>query len=552
MLTDIQIARQAKKRPISDIARDFSIPTDALYAYGPYMAKVDPDKLEHDKKGKLILVTAINPTAAGEGKTTVCIGLADGMREIGKDAMLALREPSLGPVFGIKGGAAGGGYSQVVPMDDINLHFTGDFHAITSANNLLAALVDNHINSGNELGFDRVVWKRCMDMNDRQLRFIVDGLNGRSNGVPREDGFDITTASETMATFCMASDIEDLRKRLERLVVGYTRENKPITAKDVNAVGAMLVLLKQAMQPNLVQTIVNTPALVHGGPFANIAHGCNSIIATHTALKLADYCVTEAGFGADLGAEKFIDIKCRTAGLAPAAIVLVATIRALKSHGGVAKPDLNKENLAALQKGMGNLIKHLETFKNVYGVQPVVAINQFVSDTQAEVDAVTKACADIGVQAIRANVWGEGGKGATELAKVVCDVVDRNSQPSVNFSYPLDIPYAEKIEMIAKKVYGADSVIISETASKQFKQFEKDFPGLPICVAKTQYSLSDNPSLLARPTGFKINVREARVSSGAGFIVVLLGDILTMPGLPKIPSANSIDIDENGEIVGLF
>lgn len=552
MLTDIQIASSAKMRPVTDIAKDLNIPEEAIYSYGPNMAKIDPLKLPENKAGKLILVTAINPTAAGEGKTTVSIGLADGLREIGKNSILALREPSMGPVFGVKGGAAGGGYSQVVPMEEINLHFTGDFHAITTANNLVAALIDNHIQKGNDLGFDRVVWRRCMDMNDRQLRFIVDGLNGKSNGVPREDGFDITTASEMMAAFCLANDLDDLRVRLSRLVLGYTKENKAITAGELGGVGSLMVVLKRALQPNLVQTLINTPAFIHGGPFANIAHGCNSVIATRTAMQLADYTVTEAGFGADLGAEKFLDIKCRMSGLAPSAVVIVATVRALKSHGGVAKADLNAENLDALQKGMGNLIKHIENMKNVWGVQPIVAINKFVSDTDAETKMIVDACAAAGAKAIPANVWGEGGKGAVDLAKAVAEVVDATASPSVNYAYPLDAPYSEKIRAVAQKVYGADDVTFTPQALTQLAQFDDMFPGWPVCMAKTQYSLTDDVKVLGRPTGFNVTIRNARVSSGAGFIVAFCGDIIAMPGLPKVPAAMSIDIDENGETVGLF
>lgn len=551
MLTDIQIATAAQKKPIHDIAKQMNISTDALYSYGPYMAKVDPAKLKQDKKGKLVLVTAINPTPAGEGKTTVSIGLADGMHELGKSVCLALREPSMGPVFGVKGGAAGGGYSQVLPMEEINLHFTGDFHAMTSANNLLAALVDNHIMQGNELGISRVVWRRCMDMNDRQLRNVVDGLGGKAHGVPREDGFDITTASEVMATFCLAEDMDDLRVRLSRLVVGYTREGKPVTAGELNAVGAMLVLLKMAMQPNLVQTIANTPAFVHGGPFANIAHGCNSVVATRTALKLADYVVTEAGFGADLGAEKFLDIKCRSANLQPAAVVIVATVRALKSHGGVAKPDLNKENIEALKLGIPNLLKHIANIKEVYGIPAVVAINKFVSDTDAEIQAVADACKQYGAVAIPCNVWGEGGKGALDLAKTVCDIADKNTG-SMNFAYPLNISYAEKIRAVAQRVYGAKDVTFATGVLAQLEQYDKEFGGWPVCMAKTQYSLSDDPKKLARPEDFTLAIRQARVSSGAGFIVAFCGDIIAMPGLPKVPAANNIDITADGETVGLF
>ncbi len=551
MLTDIQIASAAKMRPVQDIAKDLQIPEDAIYSYGPNMAKIDVDKVPKRQPGKLILVTAINPTAAGEGKTTVSIGLTDGLREIGKNAMIALREPSMGPVFGVKGGAAGGGYSQVVPMEEINLHFTGDFHAITSANNLVAALIDNHIQKGNDLGFDRVVWRRCMDMNDRQLRFVVNGLNGRSNGVPREDGFDITTASEIMATFCLATDLDDLRVRLGRLVLGYTKEGKAITAGELGGVGSLMVLLKRALQPNLVQTLANTPAFVHGGPFANIAHGCNSVIATRTAMQLADYTVTEAGFGADLGAEKFIDIKCRTAGFKPSAVVIVATVRALKSHGGVPKPELNKENLAALEAGMGNLIKHVENMKNVFGVQPIVAVNKFVTDTDTEVKMIVDAVAAAGAKAIPVNVWGEGGKGAVDLAKHVAEVADADNA-ALQHPYELSDSYADKIRAVATKVYGADGVVFTPLAAKQLADFDEMFPGWPVCMAKTQYSLTDDVKVLGRPTGFNVTIKHARISSGAGFVVAFCGEIIAMPGLPKVPAAYAIDIDENGETVGLF
>ena len=554
--SDIEIAQECKMKKITEIAKVAGVPEEYLEQYGNYKAKIDYNLLKEMKDkadGKLVLVTAITPTPAGEGKTTTSVGLADGLRQIGKNAMLALREPSLGPVFGIKGGAAGGGHAQVVPMEDINLHFTGDFHAIGAANNLLAAMLDNHIQQGNALGIDpkQITWKRCVDMNDRQLRNVIDGLGGKAHGVPREDGFDITVASEIMAVFCLSSDITDLKARLGRIIVGYTYQGQPVTAHDLKAEGAMAALLKDALKPNLVQTLEGTPAFVHGGPFANIAHGCNSITATRMALKLSDYTITEAGFAADLGAEKFLDIKCRMANLVPSAVVIVATVRALKYHGGVAKTDLNNENLEALEKGMPNLLQHVSNIKDVYGVPCVVAINAFPTDTQAELDMVEKMCKDLGVNAVLSTHWADGGKGAVKLAE---EVVRLCEQPNnFTFSYELEGPIEEKLEAICKKIYHADGVQLTDGAKKQAKQLtELGFGNCPICMAKTQYSFSDNPKLLGAPKGFTVTVRNLKISAGAGFIVALTGDIMTMPGLPKVPAAEKIDVDANGKISGLF
>ena len=552
--TDIEIAQEAKLLPINDIAASLGIPEEAVENYGRYKAKIEPAALKDlPENAKLILVTAITPTPAGEGKTTTSVGLTDGLRKIGKNAVVALREPSLGPVFGIKGGAAGGGYAQVVPMEDINLHFTGDFHAIGAANNLLAAMLDNHIQQGNALGIDvkQITWKRAVDMNDRQLRHIVCGLGGKAQGVPREDGFDITVASEIMAVLCLASDLKDLKERLARIIVAYTFDGKPVTAHDLKAEGAMTALLKDAIKPNLVQTLEGTPAFVHGGPFANIAHGCNSVAATHTALKLADYVVTEAGFAADLGAEKFMDIKCRMAGLHPNAVVIVATVRALKYHGGVPKAELNNENLEALEKGLPNLLQHVSNIKDVFGLPCVVAINAFPTDTEAELRLVEAKCRELGVNVALSEVWAKGGEGGIVLAE---EVVRLCEQPNnFSFSYPLDMSIEDKLETICKRIYHADGVSLDANAKKQARQLtELGFDKMPICMAKTQYSFSDNASLLGAPKGFTITVRNLKVSAGAGFIVALTGDIMTMPGLPKVPAAEKIDVDENGRITGLF
>ncbi len=555
MLTDIEIAQSIPMHPITEIAETAGIPDDALEQYGRYKAKIDLGKLpKSNKQGKLVLVTAINPTAAGEGKTTTTIGLADGMRRIGKNVMVALREPSLGPVFGIKGGAAGGGYAQVVPMEDINLHFTGDFHAIGAANNLLAAMLDNHIYQGNALNIDprRITWKRCVDMNDRQLRFITDGLGGRINGVPREDGYDITVASEIMAVFCLANSITDLKERLSRIVVAYTYDEKPVTAGDLNAVGAMTALLKDALKPNLVQTLEGTPALVHGGPFANIAHGCNSVLATKTALQLGDYAITEAGFGADLGAEKFLDIKCRMAGLTPSAVVIVATVRALKLHGGLAKSELGNENLAALEAGLPNLLRHVSNIKEVYKLPSVVAINRFPTDTDAEINLIIEKCKELGVNVKLSTVWAEGGKGGEELAREVVRLCEEE-KGDFSFSYQLDSTIEEKIEAIVKRVYHGDGINILPAAQKQIAQLTAlGFDKLPVCMAKTQYSFTDDKDVLGAPDGFTVTIRNVKVSAGAGFIVALTGDIMTMPGLPKKPAAENIDVDADGRISGLF
>lgn len=556
MKTDVQIAQGAKMKPITEVAAKLGISEDYLIQYGKYKAKVSLDLMEElkDKNdGKLILVTAINPTPAGEGKTTTNIGLSMAFNKIGKNAITAIREPSLGPSFGIKGGAAGGGYAQVVPMEDINLHFTGDFHAITTANNLISALLDNHIQQGNELGIDprRIVWKRVLDMNDRALRHVVVGLGGRPNGVPREDGFDITVASEIMAIFCLARDLEDLKERVGNIIIAYKYDGSPVYVKDIKAQGAVALIMKDAMAPNLVQTLENTPAFIHGGPFANIAHGCNSIIATKMALKLADYTITEAGFGADLGAEKFFNIKSRFAGLKPDAAVIVATVRALKHHGGSSKEELGQENLDYLAKGFENLEKHIENV-NKFGVPAVVAINRFPTDTERELDFLIDKCKEHGAEAVISEVWAKGGDGAIDLAKKLVEVIE--SQKS-NFKvlYDVNDSIKEKIEKIAKEVYGADGVDFTKACEKQIANIEKlGMDKMPICMAKTQYSLSDDPSLIARPMGFRITVRDIRISNGAGFLVALTGDIMTMPGLPKVPAANNIDILPSGEIVGLF
>ena len=555
IMSDIEIAQSAVPQKITEIAKNCGIDEKYIELYGNYKAKIDYNMLKDTDRpdGKLILVTAITPTPAGEGKTTTSVGLSDGLRAIGKNAVVALREPSLGPVFGVKGGAAGGGYAQVIPMEDINLHFTGDFHAIGAANNLLAAMLDNHIQQGNTLGIDvkQITWKRAVDMNDRQLRNIVNGLGGKMQGVPREDGFEITVASEIMAVLCLSSDITDLKERLARMIVAYTFDGKPVTAADLKAHGAMAALLKDALKPNLVQTLEGTPAFIHGGPFANIAHGCNSIMATRTALKMGDYVVTEAGFAADLGAEKFLDIKCRMASLKPSAVVIVATVRALKYHGGVAKADLNNENLEALEKGLPNLLQHVDNVKNVFALPCVVAINAFPTDTRAELDLVEKKCNELGVNVALSEVWAKGGEGGKALATEVVRLCEEPN--NFAFSYPLDMSIEEKLETICKRIYHADGVVLTANAKKQAAQLtELGFDKLPICMAKTQYSFSDNPALLGAPKGFTVTVRNLKVSAGAGFIVALTGDIMTMPGLPKVPSAEKIDVDENGKISGLF
>ena len=553
--SDIEIAQECQMKPITEIAKTAHVDEKYIEQYGKYKAKIDLSLLEEDRKdGKLVLVTAITPTPAGEGKTTTTIGLADGLKRIGKDVTVALREPSLGPVFGVKGGAAGGGYAQVVPMEDINLHFTGDFHAIGAANNLLAAMLDNHIQQGNALGIDvrKITWKRCVDMNDRQLRFIVNGMGGKANGVPREDGFDITVASEIMAVFCLSNSITDLKERLSRIIVGYTYDDKPVTAGDLKAVGAMTALLKDAIKPNLVQTLEGTPAFVHGGPFANIAHGCNSVMATKLALKMGEYAITEAGFGADLGAEKFLDIKCRMAGLTPDAVVVVATVRALKMHGGLAKTELGNEDLVALEKGIPNLLRHVSNIKNVYKLPCVVAVNRFPTDTDNEIDFIIAKCKELGVNTVLSTVWAEGGKGGEELAREVVRLCEEE-KGDFTFSYDLDMSIEEKIEAVVKKVYGGKGITIMPNAKKQIAQLtELGFDKCPVCIAKTQYSFSDNPALLGAPEDFTVTVKNVKVSAGAGFIVVLTGDILTMPGLPKAPAAERIDVDENGKISGLF
>lgn len=555
-LSDIEIAQQCKPMHITEIAKKAHIDEKYIEQYGNYKAKIDPQLLkETDRKnGKLILVTAITPTPAGEGKTTTTIGLADGLARLGKDVTVALREPSLGPVFGIKGGAAGGGYAQVVPMEDINLHFTGDFHAIGAANNLLAAMLDNHIQQGNALGIDvkKITWKRCVDMNDRQLRYVVDGLGGRVNGTPREDGFDITVASEIMAVFCLATSISDLKERLSKIIVGYTYDDKPVTAGDLHAQGAMTALLKDAIKPNLVQTLEGTPAFVHGGPFANIAHGCNSVMATQMALKMGDYTVTEAGFGADLGAEKFLDIKCRMAGLVPDAVVIVATVRALKMHGGLDKKELATEDISALEKGIPNLLRHVSNIKNVYRLPCVVAVNRFPTDTDNEINFIIEKCRELGVNTVLSTVWAEGGKGGEALAKEVIRLCEEE-KGNFTFSYGDELSITEKIEAIVKKVYGGKGINLLPNAKKQIAQLEGlGFEKLPVCIAKTQYSFSDDPTKLGAPEDFTVTVKNVKVSAGAGFIVVLTGDIMTMPGLPKKPAAENIDVDENGKIIGLF
>lgn len=554
--SDIEIAQSAKMADIREIAEKAGVDEKYLEQYGKYKAKVDNRIIEDLKDrpdGKLILVTAISPTPAGEGKTTTSVGLTDALSKIGKNVIAALREPSLGPVFGIKGGAAGGGHAQVVPMEDINLHFTGDFHAIGAANNLIAAMLDNHIQQGNKLGIDprRITWKRAVDMNDRQLRFIVSGLGGKANGVPREDGFEITVASEIMAILCLSKDISDLKDKLGKIVLGYTYSGEPVTVSQIKAEGAAAALLKDAIKPNLVQTLENTPVFVHGGPFANIAHGCNSIVATKAALKLADYVVTEAGFAADLGAEKFVDIKCRKAGLTPSACVIVATVRALKYHGGVKKEDLNEENLTALEAGLPNLLQHVENVTKHFGLPAVVAINEFPTDTEAEVKMVEEKCRALGVNVVLSRVWAEGGAGGTDLAREVVRLCEEKND--FHFVYPLDISIKEKIEAVATKIYHADGVVFESKAEKQLKELEAlGFNDVPVCMAKTQYSFSDRPELKGAPKGFKITVKDLKIDAGAGFIVVKTGDIMTMPGLPKVPAAENIDVDNDGRITGLF
>ena len=555
--SDIQIAQESKLEHISKIAEKLEIPDDYIECYGKYKAKIDYNILKENirnKNGRLILVTAITPTPAGEGKTTTTVGLGDALSALGKKTVIALREPSLGPVFGIKGGAAGGGYAQVVPMEDINLHFTGDIHAVTTANNLIAALLDNHIQQGNILRIDpkRIVWKRCLDMNDRQLRFVVDGLGGKANGTPREDGFDISVASEVMAILCLSNDIDDLKNKLSKIVVAYNYDGKPVTAGDLKAQGACASLLKDALKPNLVQTLEHTPAFIHGGPFANIAHGCNSVMATKIALKFGDYVVTEAGFGADLGAEKFFDIKCRLSGLRPDGVVIVATARALKLHGGVAKAELNKEDVPSLEKGIENLIKHVENITGVFGLPAVVAVNRFPTDTEAELNYIIEKCKELKVNVILSEVWGKGSKGGIELAEEVIRMTDEGEN-RFSFSYDVNDSITKKINAIANKIYGADGVDFALNSDKQIKELEDlGFGNLPICMAKTQYSLSDDPKKLARPKDFRITVRNVKVSAGAGFIVAITGDIMTMPGLPKVPAAESIDVDSTGKISGLF
>ncbi len=557
MLTDIEIAQSATPKHILEIAKAAGIDEKYIELYGSNKAKLDLSILKENegkKDGKLVLVTAITPTPAGEGKTTTTIGLADGLKRIGKQVAVALREPSLGPVFGVKGGAAGGGYAQVIPMEDINLHFTGDFHAIGAANNLLAAMLDNHIYQGNALNIDprRITWKRCVDMNDRQLRFVTDGLGGRVNGVPREDGYDITVASEIMAVLCLSSSITDLKERLSRIIVGYTYDERPVTAGDIKAEGAMTALLKDALKPNLVQTLEGTPAFVHGGPFANIAHGCNSVIATKTAMKTADYAITEAGFGADLGAEKFLDIKCRMAGLTPDAVVIVATVRALKMHGGLAKTELGSENLEALAKGVPNLLRHVSNIKNVYKLPSVVAVNRFPTDTDCEIDFIIAECKKLGVNVVLSTVWAEGGKGGEALAREVVRLCEEE-KGDFTFAYELDTSIEEKITAVVKKVYGGVGISVLPAAKKQIAALEAlGFGNAPICMAKTQYSFSDDPTKLGAPEGFTVTIKNVKVSAGAGFVVVLTGDIMTMPGLPKVPAAEKIDVDENGKITGLF
>lgn len=555
-LSDIEIAQRAKPEHILKIAQRAHIDEKYIEQYGRNKAKIDLSFLDEAQKeqGKLVLVTAITPTPAGEGKTTTTIGLADGLRRIGKEAVVAMREPSLGPVFGIKGGAAGGGYAQVIPMEDINLHFTGDFHAIGAANNLLAAMLDNHIQQGNALGIDtrKITWRRCVDMNDRQLRSIVDGLGGKANGVPREDGFDITVASEVMAVLCLSASISDLKERLGRIIVGYTYDDKPVTAKDLKAQGAMAALLKDALKPNLVQTLEGTPAFVHGGPFANIAHGCNSVVATKAALKAGEYTVTEAGFGADLGAEKFLDIKCRMAGLVPDAVVIVATVRALKMHGGLDKKSLDKEDIAALEKGVPNLLRHVSNIKNVYKLPCVVAINRFPTDTDAEIGFIIGKCRELGVNTVLSTVWADGGKGGEALAKEVVRLCEEG-KGNFTFAYGDEPCIKDKINAVVRKIYGGEGTVFAPAAEKQIAKLEElGFGGCPVCIAKTQYSFSDDPSMLGAPRGFTVTVRNVKISAGAGFVVVFTGDIMTMPGLPKVPAAEKIDVDEHGRITGLF
>ncbi len=555
-LSDIEIAQNCQMEPITEIAKRAHVDEKYVEQYGKYKAKIDPSLLQETDRenGKLILVTAITPTPAGEGKTTTTIGLADGLRRIGKDVTVALREPSLGPVFGVKGGAAGGGYAQVVPMEDINLHFTGDFHAIGAANNLLAAMLDNHIQQGNALGIDvrKITWKRCVDMNDRQLRFIVDGMGGKVNGVPREDGFDITVASEIMAVLCLSNSITDLKERLSRIIVGYTYDDQPVTCGQLKAAGAMTALLKDAMKPNLVQTLEGTPAFVHGGPFANIAHGCNSVMATKLALKMGDYTITEAGFGADLGAEKFLDIKCRMAGLVPDAVVVVATVRALKMHGGLPKTALNNEDIDALEKGVPNLLRHVANIKNVYQLPCVVAVNRFPTDTDAEINFIIEKCRQLGVNTVLSTVWADGGKGGEALAREVVRLCDEETG-NFTFAYESDCTLTEKIEAVVKNVYGGKGIVMEPAAKKQIARLEElGFGACPVCMAKTQYSFSDDPTKLGAPEDFTVTIKKVKVSAGAGFVVVLTGDIMTMPGLPKTPAAERIDVDENGKITGLF
>ena len=554
--SDIEIAQSCQPEHILAIAKKAGVDDKYIEQYGNYKAKIDLKLIEESKNedGKLILVTAITPTPAGEGKTTTTIGLADGLKLIGKNVTVALREPSLGPVFGVKGGAAGGGYAQVIPMEDINLHFTGDFHAIGAANNLLAAMLDNHIQQGNALGIDvkKITWKRCVDMNDRQLRFVIDGLGGKPNGVPREDGFDITVASEIMAVLCLATSIADLKARLARIIVGYTYDDKPVTAGDLKAQGAMTALLKDALKPNLVQTLEGTPAFVHGGPFANIAHGCNSVVATKMAMKMGDYTVTEAGFGADLGAEKFLDIKCRMANLKPDAVVVVATVRALKMHGGLAKTELNTENLVALEKGIPNLLRHVGNMKNVYKIPCVVAVNRFPTDTDKEIEFIIAKCRELGVNTVLSTVWADGGKGGVELAKEVVRLCEEETS-NFTFSYTDELSIKDKITAVVQKIYGGRGVIFTGNASKQIERLtELGFDKCPVCIAKTQYSFSDDPLKLGAPENFDVTVRNVKISAGAGFIVVLTGDIMTMPGLPKVPAAEKIDVLDDGKIVGLF
>ena len=555
-LSDIEIAQQCEMKHIREIAKIANVDEKYIEQYGNYKAKIDLSLLDETKAkdGKLVLVTAITPTPAGEGKTTTTIGLADGLRRIGKNVTVALREPSLGPVFGVKGGAAGGGYAQVVPMEDINLHFTGDFHAIGAANNLLAAMLDNHIQQGNSLNIDvrKITWKRCVDMNDRQLRFIVDGMGGKVNGVPREDGFDITVASEIMAVLCLSGSISELKERLSRIIVGYTYDDKPVTCGELKAAGAMAALLKDALKPNLVQTLEGTPAFVHGGPFANIAHGCNSVTATKLALKMGDYAITEAGFGADLGAEKFLDIKCRMAGLTPSAVVMVATVRALKMHGGKLKTELGTEDIEALEKGIPNLLRHVSNIKNVYKLPCVVAVNRFPTDTDKEIEFIIDKCRELGVNTVLSTVWADGGKGGEDLAREVVRLCEEE-KGDFTFSYELDTTIEEKIEAVVKKVYGGNGIVLTPNAKKQVEQLTKlGFDKCPVCIAKTQYSFSDDPTKLGAPDNFTVTIKNVKISAGAGFIVVLTGDILTMPGLPKVPAAERIDVDDSGKITGLF